>query len=211
MAGSHWEEEEEEEERGGGGEPQEAVALADLKAELSVISIGDSQAQGQGEEVIEGVVEGEGGDGSKGVAFPGGKEKGAAPQSSPASPSVGPAFDVHFHLDRLTGKEKGNLSVDLIYKMNVSPRDKVDLKGGCMVLSDPEHYPSAEDLRRIREHPGSRVAVGIHPKHAGKVGDTQVQQLKQLVANPGVAAMGEIGLREVLHRCLSRRGCLGSA
>ena len=36
--------------------------------------------------------------------------------------------------------------------------------------------------------------VGIHPKHAGKVGDTQVQRLKQLVANPGVAAMGEIGL-----------------
>ena len=40
--------------------------------------------------------------------------------------------------------------------------------------------------------------VGIHPKHAGKVGDTQVQRLKQrlkqLVANPGVAAMGEIGM-----------------
>ena len=63
-----------------------------------------------------------------------------------------------------------------------------------MVFCDPEHYPSAEDLRRIREHPGFRVAVGIHPKHAGKVGDTQVRQLKQLVANPGVAAMREIGL-----------------
>ena len=86
--------------------------------------------------------------------------------------------------------------MDFIYKMNVSPRDKVDLKrgGGCMVFCDPEHYPSAEDLRRIREHPGLRVAVGFHPKHAGKVGDTQVRQLKQLFANPGVAAMGEIGL-----------------
>ena len=60
--------------------------------------------------------------------------------------------------------------------------------------STTEHYPSAEDLRRIREHPGFRVVVGIHPKHAGKVGDTQVQRLKQLVANPGVAAMGEIGV-----------------
>ena len=163
--------------------------MADLKAELSSISIGDSQAQGQGEEVMEGVVEGEGGDGSKGVAFPGGKEKGAAPQPSPASPSIGPEFDAHFHLDRLTGKEKGNLSVNLIYKMNVSPRDRVDLKWGCMVFCDPEHYPSAEDLRRIREHPGFRVAVVIHPKHAGKVGDAQVQQLKQLVAHPGIAAM----------------------
>ena len=182
--------------RKGGKKPQEAVALADLKSELSAISIGDSQAQGQvrGEEVMEGVVEGDGGDGSKGVAFPGGREKGAAPQPSPASPSVGPGFDAHFHLDRLKGKEKGKLSVDFIYKMNVSPRDKVDLKGGCMVFCDPEHYPSAEDLRRIREHPGFRVAVGIHPKHAGKVGDAQVRQLKQLVANPGVAAMGEIGL-----------------
>ena len=129
----------------GGKKPQEAVALADLKAELSTISIGDSQAQGQGEEVMEGVVEGEGGDGSKGLAFPGGKGKGAAPQPSPASRSVGPAFDAYFHLDRLTGKEKGNLSVDLIYKMDVSPRDRVDLKGGCMVFCDPEHYPSAED------------------------------------------------------------------
>ena len=69
------------------------------------------------------------------MAFPGGKGKGAA------SPIVGPAFDAHFHLDRLTGKEKGNLSVDLIYKMDVSPSDRVDLKGGCMVFCDPEHYP----------------------------------------------------------------------
>ena len=88
---------------------------------------------------MEGVVEGEGGDGSKGLAFPGGKGKGAATQPSPASPSVRPAFDAHFHLDRLTGKEKGNLSVDLIYKMDVSPRDRVDLKGGFMVFCDPEH------------------------------------------------------------------------
>ena len=98
----------------GGKKPKEAVALADLKAELSTISIGDSQAQGQGEEVMEGVVEGEGGDGRKGVAFSGGKGKGAAPQPSSASPSVGPAFDAHFHLDRLTGKEKGKLSVGFI-------------------------------------------------------------------------------------------------
>ena len=112
-----------------GKKPQEAVALADLKAELSSISIGDSRAQGQGEEVMEGVVEGEGGDGSKGVAFPGGRGEGAAPQPSPASQSVGPAFDAHFHLDRLTGKEKGKLSVDLIYKMDVSPRVRIDLKG----------------------------------------------------------------------------------
>ena len=130
----------------GGKKPQEAVALADLKAELSTISIGDSQAQGQGEEVMEGVVEGEGGDGSKGLAFPGGKGKGAAPQPSPASPSVGPALDAHFHLDRWTGKKKVNLSVDLIYKMDVSPRDRVDLKGGgCMVVLDPARL--AEEQR----------------------------------------------------------------
>ena len=129
----------------GGKKPQEAVALADLEAELSTISIGDSQAQGQGEEVMEGVVEGEGGDGSKGLAFPGGKGKGAAPQPSPASPSVGPAFDAHFHLDRLTGKEKGNLLVDLIYKMDVSPRDRVDLKGGVWSSAIPSTIP----VRRI--------------------------------------------------------------
>ena len=136
---------EEEEEKEGREETQEAVALADLKAELSTISIGDSQAQGQGEEVMEGVVEGEGGDGSKGVAFPGGKGVGAAPQPSPASPSVGPAFDAHFHLDRLMGKEKGKLSVDSIYKMDVSPRDRVDLKGGVWSSAIPSTIP----VRRI--------------------------------------------------------------
>ena len=52
---------------------------------------------------MEGVVEGDRGDGSKGVAFPGGREKGAAPQPSPASPSVGRRSDAHFHLDRLRG------------------------------------------------------------------------------------------------------------
>ena len=76
----------------------------------------------------------------------------------------------------------------------MSHRDNLDLKGVCMVLCDPEHYPSVEDFRRIREHPGFRVAVGIHLKHAGNVGDAGVRRLKQLVANPGVAAMGEIGL-----------------
>ena len=148
------------------------------------------------------------------MAFLCGKEKGTAFQPSPASTSIGPAFDAHFHLDRLMANEKGNLSVEFIYKMNVSPRDNVDLKGGCMVLSDPEHYPSSEDLRRIREHPGFKVAVGIHPKHTGRVGDAQVRRLKHLVANLGIAAMGGLAwtsLREVLHRFLSRRGCLGSA
>ena len=128
------------------------------------------------------------------MVFPGGKEKGAAPQPSPASTSIGPAFDAHFHLDRLMANEKGNLSVDFIYEMNVSPRDNVDLKGGCMFFCDPEHYPSAEDLQRIREHPGFRVALGIHPKQAGKVDDAQVRRLKKLIANLGVAAMREIGL-----------------
>ena len=172
------------------------MALADLKSEPSANIIGDSQAQGhvQGEEVMDGVVEGDGGDGSKGVAFSGGRELGAAPQPSPAPPSVGPAFDAHFHLDRLRGKEKGNLSVDFISKMNVSPRDKVDLKGG----GGSSAIPSTIPVQRICGGSGnirdSGFAVGFHPKHAGKVGDTPVRPLKQLVANPGVAAMGEIGL-----------------
>ena len=94
----------------------------------------------------------------------------------------------------MVAKGKGKLSVDYIYKMNFSLRDKVDLKRGCMVFCDPEYYPSAKDLQTIREHTGFRVAIGIHPKHAGQVGAAQVRRLKQLVAHPDVAAMGEIGL-----------------
>ena len=46
----------------------------------------------------------------------------------------------------------------------------------------------------MREHTWLRVAVGIHPKHVGQVGAAQVRRLKQLVAHPDVAAIGEIGL-----------------
>ena len=52
-------------------------------------------------------VAGEGGVGSVGASSPSGKEKGAAPQPSPTSTSIGPAFDAHFHLDRMIGKGKG--------------------------------------------------------------------------------------------------------
>ena len=42
----------------------------------------------------------------------------------------------------------------------------------------------------VREKTGFRVAVGIRPKHMGKVRNAQGRQLKHLVANPDVAAMG---------------------
>ena len=174
-----------------GGSKRGAVSVADPKSELSAISLGESQGQVVDVEAMEVTV---GGDSRLGPTSPGGKEKGAVPQPPPASASIGPAFDAHFHLDRMIAKGKGKLSVDSIYKMDVAPRDKIDLKGGCMVFCDPEHCPNAEDLQKIREHAGFRVAVGIHPKHAGQAGAAQVRRLKQLVAHPDVAAMGEIGL-----------------
>ena len=151
---------------------------------------------------MEVAVVGKGRDSSLGATSPGGKEKGAVLQSSPASTSVGPAFDAHFHLNRIVSKAKGKLSVDFIYKEEVdfiykeevSPRDRVDLKGGCTVFCVPKCYPSVEDSQKIREHTWLRVAVGIHPKHVGQVGAAQVRRLKQLVAHPDVAAIREIGL-----------------
>ena len=50
----------------------------------------------------------------------------------------------------MVAEGKGKLSVDYIYKMDVAPRDKVDLKkrgGGGTVFCDLECYPSAEDLQ----------------------------------------------------------------
>ena len=158
-----------------------AVSLADLKSELSAISLGESQGQVVDVEAMEVT---EGGDSGLGATSPGGTENGAAPQPPPASASIGPAFDAHFHLDRMVARGKGKLSVDSIYKMDVAPRDKIDLKGGCMVFCDPEHYPSAEDLQKIREQTGFRVAVGIHPKHAGQVGAAQVRRLKNSWSQP---------------------------
>ena len=87
--------------------------MADFKSELSAISLGESQGQGQGqkvgEEVMEVVVVKGGGDSSLRATSPRGKEKGAASQSSPASTSIGLAFDTHFHLDIMVSKGKGKL------------------------------------------------------------------------------------------------------
>ena len=101
--------------------------MADLKSEISAISLGGSQGQVVDVEAMEVAV---GDDSRLGATSPGGKEKGAAPQPPPASASIGPAFDAHFHLDRMIAKGKGKLSVDSIYKMDVAPLDKIDLKGG---------------------------------------------------------------------------------
>ncbi|KAK3760293.1 hypothetical protein RRG08_059411 [Elysia crispata] len=44
--------------------------------------------------------------------------------------------------------------------------------------------------KEITTFPEFKVTVGIHPKHVGKVGESEVKQFKRLVGHPQVAATG---------------------
>ncbi len=54
---------------------------------------------------------------------------------------------------------------------------------------------AANALTLSRQHPGFvYTAVGIHPNYVAQVDPTCLQQLSSLIAQPGVVAIGEIGL-----------------
>ena len=52
-------------------------------------------------------------------------------------------------------------------------------------------------------HPDVRAAVGFHPHHASAADDSAVARLEELALDPGVVAIGEIGLD--FYRDLSPR------
>ncbi|RUS71558.1 hypothetical protein EGW08_020676 [Elysia chlorotica] len=113
--------------------------------------------------------------------------------SSERRQPVGPGFDSHFHVDRGFTKAPAR-SLDRVLSAKVDPQVPIDLKGGCVVFCDPANFPSRAQVQDISRRPGFKVAVGIHPKHAGNVGESHVCQLKQIVDHPCVAALGEVGL-----------------
>ncbi len=53
---------------------------------------------------------------------------------------------------------------------------------------------SRQAVALARRHPGLYAAVGIHPHHASTWSPSARDELRQLAAEPGVVAIGEIGL-----------------
>ena len=53
---------------------------------------------------------------------------------------------------------------------------------------------AARILALTGSHPGLYAAVGFHPTELGSLNETSLDALKQLARNPGVVAIGEIGL-----------------
>ena len=122
--------------------------------------------------------------------------------------------DSHFHVDRLIlrlMKRGQSVSIEDAPAVLVGrkPRVPLTVTGGVKVYCDPETYPGI-----ISNAEGFKVAIGFHPRHAGKFTDESFSKMRELLRDPGVTALGEVGLdwtepqstwgvqREVLMRTL---------
>jgi TatD DNase family protein len=63
---------------------------------------------------------------------------------------------------------------------------------------------SYEALKTAQNHPGIFAAVGIHPHGAAGVGEAAVADIAELLSNPRVVAVGEIGLDFYRNRAPAR-------
>eukprot|EP00057_Strongylocentrotus_purpuratus_P026470 XP_011680944.1 PREDICTED: uncharacterized protein LOC105446178 [Strongylocentrotus purpuratus] len=106
-------------------------------------------------------------------------------------PHLPRAFDSHFHLDRLEDSLRGKKGLECVLATpGRPPRIPVHLCGGVTNYIDPGRFGDV----KIPESPQFHVAVGIHPKHASKVGERDVDRVAGLVCGSGVTAIGEMGL-----------------
>ena len=122
--------------------------------------------------------------------------------------------DSHFHVDRLIlrlMKRGQSVSIEDAPAVLVGrkPRVPLTVTEGVKVYCDPETYPGI-----ITNAEGFKVAIGFHPRHAGKFTDESFSKMRELLRDPGVTALDEVGLdwtepqntwgvqREVLMRTL---------
>lgn len=105
-----------------------------------------------------------------------------------------PAFDSHFHLDRtrlqLFGPTSNAEPEDLLeYKMKKPPAMPVNVVGGVIVFSEPWNYPKEFKFDSIW-----KVAIGLHPKKIDQFSEDICRKMANLMKEPRIAALGEIGL-----------------
>jgi len=103
------------------------------------------------------------------------------------------AYDTHFHLDRMSkmiyGDNSLTVSSVVTEQLERPPIIPVNLEGGLLVYCDPETYPVNMPMDTKW-----KVAIGIHPKKVVKCSEEQVKIFFDLIQNPRVSAVGEVGL-----------------
>ena len=68
---------------------------------------------------------------------------------------------------------------------------EVDLKSALLVFSNPDAYPTKDQIRQFRAN-GFYVALGARPK--SDASEAQLNHLAELLEMPEVSALGEIGV-----------------
>ena len=76
-------------------------------------------------------------------------------------------------------------------KATPEPGFEVDLKSALLTFSDPETYPTEEQVKRLRAK-GFHISVGIRPKIDPS--ERKLDRLAKLLEMPEVCALGEIGI-----------------
>ena len=73
--------------------------------------------------------------------------------------------------------------------MERPPFIPVNLEGGVLIYCDPENYPMNMPIDTKW-----KVAVGMHPKQVAKCTEVQIKQFVDLIKNPRMSDIGEVGL-----------------
>lgn len=92
--------------------------------------------------------------------------------------------DSHAHLDGSQYNQDRDATVQRAHDNGISHI----LTIGCDLES------SAASVALAKKYPNIYAAVGIHPHDATEINDQSLQQLEELLAQPKVVALGEIGL-----------------
>ena len=104
------------------------------------------------------------------------------------------AFDACCQYDKLVqevGLWMGSDPVTVFGKATPEPGFEVDLKSALLTFSDPELYPTEEQVKCLRAK-GFHISVGIRPKIDPS--ERQLDRLAKLLEMPEVCALGEIGI-----------------
>ena len=103
-------------------------------------------------------------------------------------------FDTCCQYDKLAQEVGYNLGSDprLVFaQARAEPGFEVDLKSALLVFSNPDCYPTKDQIRQFRDR-RFHVSLGARPKC--NVSEAQLDRLADLLEMPEVSALGEIGV-----------------
>ena len=103
-------------------------------------------------------------------------------------------FDTCCQYDKLAHEVGYNLGSNprLVFAQErAEPGFEVDLKSALLVFSNPDCYPTKDQIRQFRAR-GFHVSLGARPKC--DVSEAQLDRLADLLEMPEVTALGEIGV-----------------